>query len=72
MGVAHNAMKEYIGKRESVSQFQPEHHHPSDPKEEDIVSSLHEREWIKALQVGGLKSNVLLIYPGLVVVWSLA
>ena len=58
MGVAHDAMKEYVGKRKSVSQFQPEHHHPSDPKEEDIVTRLHEGERIKALQVGGLKNNM--------------
>ena len=58
MGVAHDAMKEYVGKRKSVSQFQLEHHHPSYPKEEDIVTRLHEGERIKALQVGCLKNNI--------------
>ena len=54
MGIAHDAVQEHVGKRKSVSQLQPEHHHPSDPKEEDIAARLHKGERVKALQVGGL------------------
>ena len=54
MGIAHDAVQEHVGKRKSVSQLQPEHHHPSDPKEEDIATRLHKGERVKALKVGGL------------------
>jgi len=37
-----------------IHELQAEHHHPSDPKENDIVGGNQQRRWIKGLQIIGL------------------
>ena len=44
----------HLIKRQSIGQLQTQHDHAGDPEEEDVMTCLHQRQWVEPAQLPAL------------------